>query len=896
MGYNLLPVIQRNLGKFQIISWIGGGQFADVFLALDTIIQKEFAIKVSRAKQRDAEAMMAEARVLASLDHPNIVRFYSADLIDDRLVLVMEYIDGRSLRSLLEEGPLSLQRTVRIASGILSGLEYAHQRGVIHRDIKPENVLLAEGERVKLTDFGLAALVSRESFSASMAGTPLYMAPEVWEGHASPASDLWSAAAVIYECLAGHTPFWDESYEGLRRKMVSGKPKPIPTLPPALNRFLARALDPVPEKRFPTAKTMLEELLAAVKTQAEAVEIEGPLEEPKPGSVLLAGLSDEQAEAVRHEGHLLIMGGAGTGKTTCLAIRAAWFIREKGFEPESVFLSTFTGRGTGELREKLLPFLSEGEIRRMWLGTLHYLAARVFSSVAEREGFPEDFLILDREDCLKLMVGIVGRETEAQAALREISRAKSELVGPRAYRERAKTPWQNKVADYYERYQEALVSWGALDYDDVIIRAERALRENPDLREEIGNTLRLILVDEFQDLNLAQFRFILALASERVWITATGDPLQAIYGFRGASPRFLLAFAERFKPHRVSLNRSYRSYEEILSLARNLIAHNPDPPSPVFAVRRADREVVHIVALDDPDAEASFAADTVARLLDEGRNPEDFGVLFRTNAQARAFEDAFSRRRIPFNMEGASSFYRRPEIRASLAFLRFISGQRDRDDFSLMIKHFLGFKGEEVKLATQGFNQRGKPTMSKKLPEEKVSALLSFWEYITGIGKEEYENLSPAEILRRFYDFTGYSRVFSDAHTPGRIMERDNIEELLSLASGFGKGGTRRLLSHIALTQELSAKMRGAGGVRLLTLHGAKGLEFPIVFLTGMADGLFPSGSALTRPSEMAEERRLCYVAITRALEELYITYPKHSRGRYFEPSRFIYEMYVVGK
>ena len=889
-------MIQRSLGKFQIISWIGGGQFADVFLALDTIIQKEFAIKVSRSKQREAEAMMAEARVLASLDHPNIVRFYSADLVEDRLVLVMEYVEGRSLRNLLDEGPLSLQRAARIASGILSALGYAHERGIIHRDIKPENVLLSEGERVKLTDFGLAAIISRESFSASMAGTPLYMAPEVWEGHASPASDLWSTAAVFYECLAGHPPFWDESYEGLRRKMVSGKPKPVPRVSAGLNRFLARALDPLPEKRFPGAGVMLEELTKALQTQAEAVRIDGPLEEPKPGTLLLAGLSDEQAEAVQHEGHLLILGGAGTGKTTCLAVRAAWFIREKGFEPESVFLSTFTGRGAGELREKLLPLLSEGEIRRMWVGTLHYLAARVFSGVAEREGFPEDFLILDRDDCLRLMMTITGGERRAQAALKEISRAKSELVGPKTYKERASTPWQNRVASFYERYQDTLVSWGALDHDDVIMRAERALRENPDLRDELGKMFRLILVDEFQDLNMAQFRLILGLSSARAWVTATGDPLQAIYGFRGASPRFLNAFVEHFKPHRLSLNRSYRSYEEILSLARNLIAHNPDPPSPVFAVRRADREVVHMVALDEPDAEASFAADTVERLLDEGRNPEDFGVLFRTNAQARAFEDAFSRRRIPFNMEGASSFYRRPEVRASLAFLRFISGQRDRDDFALMLRHFLGFRSDDVKLATQGFGQKSRPTMSKKLPEEKLSALSSLWEYITGIGPGEYENLAPQELLRRFYDFTGYSRVFGDAHTPGRIMEKDNVEELLSLASGFGKGGTRRLLSHIALTQELSAKTRGAGGVRLLTLHGAKGLEFPVVFLTGMADGLFPSGGALTKPSDMAEERRLCYVAVTRALEELYITYPKHSRGRYFEPSRFIYEMYVVGK
>ncbi|MGB9590645.1 MAG: ATP-dependent helicase, partial [Candidatus Hydrothermia bacterium] len=479
---------------------------------------------------------------------------------------------------------------------------------------------------------------------------------------------------------------------------------------------------------------------------------------------------------------------------------------------------------------------------------------------------------------------------------REISKAKSNLIGPSVYKERAETPWQKRVAGFYERYQAALFSWGALDYDDVIIRAGQALRDNPDLMDDLGKIFRLILVDEFQDLNMAQYRLIMALAEGGAWLTATGDPLQAIYGFRGASPRFLNAFAERFKPHRISLNRSYRSYEEILSLARNLIAHNPDPPSPVFAIRRADREVVHLVALDDPDNEASFAADTVERLLDEGRNPEDFGVLFRMNAQARAFEDAFSRRRIPFNMEGASSFYRRPEVRASLAFLRFISGQREREDFALMLKHFLGFKGEEIKLATQGFRQKPRPTMSKKLPEDKLLALDALWRYINDIGPGEYENLSPQELLRRFYDFTGYSRVFGDAHTPGRIMERDNIEELLFLAAGFGKGGTRRLLSHIALSQELSAKVRGAGGVRLLTLHGAKGLEFPIVFLTGMGEGLFPSGAALTKPSDMAEERRLCYVAVTRALEELYITYPKRSRGRYFEPSRFIYEMYVMGK
>ncbi len=282
-------MIGKRLGKFEIKAWIGGGQFADVFLAFDTVVKRDFAIKVSRARERDVKGLVAEAQVLAALEHPNIVRFYSADVIDGRLVIVMEFVEGRSLRSLLdEEGRLSVPRALAIIYQVLDALEFAHSKGILHRDVKPENILVAQGDRVKLTDFGLAALVNPARLSASMAGTPLYMAPEAWKGKHTPQTDIWAAAAVLYEALAGHPPFYDETYEGLRKKILSGKPSPIREIPKELDKVIREALSPDPEERPPSAKAFRERLEAAVPKGVEPIR---PAAEAPPTPPELAALT-----------------------------------------------------------------------------------------------------------------------------------------------------------------------------------------------------------------------------------------------------------------------------------------------------------------------------------------------------------------------------------------------------------------------------------------------------------------------------------------------------------------------------------------------------------------------------------------------------------------------------
>ncbi len=890
-------MIRKNLGKYRVESWIGGGQFADVFLVFDTITEKKFALKVSRTRERDIEMLKREAQLLASLEHPNIVRFYTAELIEGKLAIVMEYVDGQSLRDVIEnEAPIDETRAISIINDVLEALSYAHSRGVLHRDIKPENIMITKDGEVKLTDFGLAVILS-SSLSFSMAGTPIYMAPEAWSGKMRKESDIWSVACVLYELIAGYPPFFAETIEDLRNQIFKGKLKKPARMTPQLFEIIKKALRKVPSERYRTASEMKQALQDYVRKGGGELSLK-TVHVRKKSSPILEGLTEEQREAVVNgDGYFLLIGGAGTGKTTTLVHRIAYLIHEKGVPPENILAVTFTGKAAGEMKDRVEKLIGEGNTKNLWTGTFHYLGRKIVSYGIERLGYPPEFQLITRdaqEELFEKATGIRSKE-KARAILREISRYKGNLISPEYLLEHVKHKWRREVAEAYEKYQKELFFNGFIDLDDLIFLSVRLLRQYDDIKELFSERFRYILVDEFQDINRGQFVLMQILSSRHKNLFVTGDDDQSIYGFRGASSKFLMDFRKYYPDHReVRLTQNFRSPDEILNVANTLISHNEDRIDKlVIPLRESGQESIKFYAARNEIDEAEFVAEKILEERERGRSFDDIAVLIRLNSLSRPFEEVFSKKKIPFNVLGIGGFYEREEIKASIGFLKFLTGKGSASDLQSMLIKFLRWHPKDAKTAVRYFSKTGKPTFSKKFTEEQLKTLERFWEYLNSFTPEQLRVRSPQELLEEVYDVTGYMKYLEEKDTPSRLVEKDNINELLGIAGSFKKGEVREFLSHVAMMQHLGEEFRSVGGVQIITIHQAKGLEFPVVFLVGLVEGVFPLFRSVAEKSGLEEERRLCYVALTRASETLYLTYPKKRFRYYQEPSRFLYEMYV---
>ncbi len=894
-------MIGIKFGKYRVEKWIGGGAFADVFLVYDTIVQKRFAIKVSRQRQKEMDMLLHEARLLASLEHPNIVRFYNAEIIDGRLILVVEYVEGVSLRKLIEdEAPFELHRAVGIFFQMLDALSYAHSRGVLHRDIKPENILLTDRGVVKITDFGLGTLFSGESLSLSVAGTPLYMPPEAWKGKYSRETDIWAAAAVFYEMLAGRPPFFDESLDGLRSKIARSRLRRIPNLRHEIMDVIRKALNARPEKRFSTASEFKKALMLVF--QSPEIPIASPVGVKKRESPVLKGLTGEQKDAVTTDAMaVLVIGSAGTGKTTTLAHRIAYLIREKKVPADRVIAVTFTGKAAVELKNRVVHMIGEGLTRQLWTGTFHLLGQRIIAYGANRLGLPEDFTVIGRDESLRIASKLIGElnYNRLKGLMREISLAKSRLISPEVYKEKAKGRWQSIVAKLYEKYEAYKMEHGLIDYDDMISLAVKLLSSHRDIKDMFLDRFDHIVVDEFQDINHAQYELIKALSidvggQQRTAIFATGDDDQSIFGFRGASSQYMTRLKVDY-PHLVEfkLTHNFRLPAEIISLAENLIAHNARRLTKIVVPhyqRSVDKPVLFYAASDETD-EALYVATRIMEEHERGIEFDDMAVIMRMNSYSRAFEEIFAGKGIPFNIVGGGGFWDRQEVREAVEVVKLLVGEASGKVLRGALSRFLGFSRSESAAALKYFDRTGKPTFSSKLSEPNLNLLKKLWDMIVD-RRSELDVVSPADFLRDVFSLTGYLDRLENASGRSKELEHRYITELLDIAESFGPGGVKQFISHVAVARELSLQTLSTGGVQLMSIHSAKGLEFSVVFLVGMAEGIFPSNRSIADPVQLEEERRLCFVGITRALDRLYITYPKNRFRRYQEPSRFIYEMY----
>lgn len=612
---------------------------------------------------------------------------------------------------------------------------------------------------------------------------------------------------------------------------------------------------------------------------------------------LLDGLNEQQREAVTvGAGPVLVLAGPGSGKTRVLTHRIAYLIREMGVHPSGIMAVTFTNKAAGEMRtrvEALLPdVLSPREIKNLRIGTFHAICARLLRREAQFTDRKSDYLIYDTDDQLSVVtqaiseLNIDAKKFKPRQMLNAISAAKNELISAEQYR--GSNYLGEITARVYARYQEILIANNARDFDDLLMDTAVLFRDKNEVRDRYQKYIEYLLVDEFQDTNAAQYFLVREFGGGQNNIFVVGDEDQAIYGFRGADYRNVLQFRQDFPNAQVILlEQNYRSTQIVLDAAQAVIDKNPHrTPKALFTEQRGGSPVIVYEAYSDTE-EAEFVVKTLEHLRRrEGLDYKDFAVMYRTNAQSRALEEACIRESIPYKLVGGVGFYKRREIRDLLAYLRLINNGDDSVSFNRIInvpKRGIGKKSIEDFQQWAAKNRMPFSAALEALANGEVSpmggsAVKKFIEFYELLN--EWRELAKAGDLAFLLDdiiarvgYTLYLHESSD--TTDEALERDeNVRELRGLLTERKDEPPNEFLEDIALVADVDALAEDArNALTLLTLHAAKGLEYPVVFITGLEEGILPHFRSLEEPEGMAEERRLLYVGLTRAMRQLYLTY-----------------------
>ncbi len=624
----------------------------------------------------------------------------------------------------------------------------------------------------------------------------------------------------------------------------------------------------------------------------------------------LSTLNLEQLEAVLHkDGPLLVFAGAGSGKTRVITYRVAHLIREHGVSPRHILAVTFTNKAADELKERLSRLLQGDDARGLWVGTFHAICARILRESGRALDIPPNFTVYDDGDQLDVVrrilieMDIDEKQMNPRAIRNAISRAKEKLITPDEYRERASDYFERIVASVYPRYETYLRAANALDFDDLINKVIELLETKPHARERYQDQFRYILVDEYQDVNYAQYILTRLLAEKYRNLCVVGDDDQAIYSFRGAEVELILRFEQDFPDAKVvKLERNYRSTQVILDAAFKVVSENKMRAPKKLWTERTHGAPITISPARDEEEEARLVADYIIQQTRLGkRRFGDFAVLYRTNAQSRAFEERFMRERIPHRLVGALRFYDRREIKDVLAYLRLLANPDD----SISLLRIINTPPRKIGQATLKqaqthaagcgisiYRALSDPLLLQTMPSAAQRALLHFVSTIEHL-REYAESHSLSDTLRETLKQTGYLSWLEQKGDMESIDRAGNVRELVNIAQRFEEREAERaddadapelsplmrFLQYVALVSDLDTLNEREDQVVLMTLHAAKGLEFPVVFLVGLEQGLLPHALSET-PREIEEERRLCYVGMTRAQDELHLTYAL-SRGSY---------------
>lgn len=629
---------------------------------------------------------------------------------------------------------------------------------------------------------------------------------------------------------------------------------------------------------------------------------------------ILEGLNDKQYEAVVNtEGPCLVIAGAGSGKTKVLTHKIAYLIGEKNVLPWEIIAITFTNKAANEMKERIANLVGE-TAKDIWMGTFHSICVRILRRFIDRIGFDSSFIIFDTSDqrtlvknCLKDLA-IDDKMFTDRSVLSEISNAKNEMLEPEQYTARANGDFRKeKIAKVYELYQKRLRENNAIDFDDIINYTIKILLENPDVLDYYSNKFKYVLVDEYQDTNKSQFTLITLFASKHGNITVVGDNDQGIYSFRGADISNILNFEKDFPGTKIiKLEQNYRCTGNILKVANSVIKNNEVKYKKELWTQNEEGFLPKVYVADNEYDEASYIAEQIEHLKrEEYYKYSDFAILYRMNTQSRAIEDIFRRENVPYKVIGGLKFYERKEIKDIIAYLRLIQNSSDNLSLKRIInepKRGIGKTSLDKVEQIANSNEISMYEVIKNADQYGLNRVyLNSREFINVMEelKAKKDELNISELVKLTLKKSGYTKALEDESTIEAENRIENLNEFLTVTMEFEEQFAENTLSEflegITLSSDIDNLEEEEDTVTLMTLHSAKGLEFPVVFLVGMEEGIFPGYKSISEPTELEEERRLCYVGITRARQNLFLTCSKQrtifGSTSYNPTSRFLNEI-----
>lgn len=926
-----------SIGHYRILEPLGAGGMGAVYKAHDEKLDRIVAIKLLASDaipQEDRRRrFLQEARAASALNHPHILTIFDIGDADGKPFIAMEYIEGETLRAKIARRTLSLADALDIACQVAEGLGKAHEHGIVHRDLKPENLMISRDGYAKILDFGLAKLIGREKPApvdsaektamhvktqpGTIMGTIHYMSPEQILGRkVDQRSDVFSFGIVLYEMATGRRPFSGENDVDTMHAILHEEPRPphviSADLPRDLHRIISKALAKQPKQRYQAIKYAAEEIKelrrglesgrarAAAKTRLVLKSVATSAARSTKVDYENA-LNQAQYKAVTTtEGPLLIVAGAGTGKTRTLVYRVARLV-ETGVRPESVLLLTFTRRAAGSMLARAAA-LADERCQRVSGGTFHSLAYSVLRKHSELAGVARSLSVLDQgdtEDLIELLrrqMGLTGKDRRFprkrtigaifSMAVNKLIPIEEVLEGqyPQYIDEQEEL---EKLFAEFERYKR---DRHLLSYDDLLLRLRDALEGSDELRDKLSKQYGYLMVDEYQDTNKLQAQIVRLIGGAHGNVAVVGDECQSIYSFRGASFHNMIEFPDLFPGAQViKLEENFRSTQPVLDLANALIRDAKEGYAKSLYSQSTDGPLPMLVSTSDENEQSRFVAQRIEELREDGVPFSEIAVLFRASAHSFDLEIELAKHGIPFRKYGGIRFAESAHIKDVLAFLRVVVNPSDTLSWrralklvenvgDVTVEQILLYLGVEKK---EFRTSKAKGGLFKKLKEFPAKAgykdqLIRFAHLLVTVSEQKTPRAQLAA-TERFY------RPILQAKHDDHARRQRELEHLLTIAKRYKSAD--ELLADVALDPvdmaAADAAARGDGYVTLSTVHSAKGLEWNALFVIWMLDGWFPSMRASDVFEDLAEEKRLLYVAATRAKQHLYFTCPLNAHEGY---------------